>query len=55
MEGMHLITDLLQENDYLIKTDLKGTYFSMPLGKYSLIIKSRPVIMKISTCHYQNL
>ena len=54
MEGMHLITDLLQENDYLIKTDLKGTR-QTDLGKYSLIIKSRPVIMKISTCHYQNL
>ena len=33
MEGMHLIKDLLQEHDFLIKIDLKDAYFGIPLNK----------------------
>ena len=33
MEGMHLIKDLLQEHDFLIKIDLKDAYFDIPLDK----------------------
>ena len=33
MEGMHLIKDLLQEHDFLIKIDLKDAYFGIPLDK----------------------
>ena len=33
MEGMHLIKDLLQENDFLIKIDLRDAYFGIPLDK----------------------
>ena len=35
MEGMHLIKDLLQEHDFLIKIDLKDAYFGIPLDKSS--------------------
>ena len=35
MEGMHLIMDLLQEHNFLIKIDPKDTYFGIPLGKSS--------------------
>ena len=35
MEGMHLIKDLLQENNFLIKIDLKDAYFGIPLDKSS--------------------
>ena len=35
MEGMHLIKDFLQEHDFLIKTDLKDTYFGIPLDESS--------------------
>ena len=35
MEGMHLIKDLLQERDFLIKIDLKDAYFGIPLEKSS--------------------
>ena len=35
MEGMHLIKDLLQEHDFLIKVDLKDAYFGIPLDKSS--------------------
>ena len=35
MEGMYLIKDLLQENDFLIKIDLKDAYFGIPLDKTS--------------------
>ena len=35
MKVMHLIKDLLQENDFLIKIDLKDTYFGTPLDKSS--------------------
>ena len=31
MEGIHLIKDLLQERDWLIKVDLKDAYFSVPI------------------------
>ena len=33
MEGTHLIKDLLQEHDFLIKIDLKDAYFGIPLDK----------------------
>ena len=33
MEGMHLIKDLLQENNFLIKIDLKEAYFGIPKDK----------------------
>ena len=33
MEGMHLIKDLLQEHNILIKIDLKDAYFGIPLDK----------------------
>ena len=33
MEGMHLIQDLLQEHDFLIKIDLKDACFGIPLDK----------------------
>ena len=36
MEGMHLIKDLLQEHDFLIKIDLKDAYFGIPLDKSSI-------------------
>ena len=32
---MHLIKDLLQEHDFLIKIDLKDAYFDIPLDKSS--------------------
>ena len=35
MEGMHLIKDLLQEHDFLIKIDLKDAYFGILLDKSS--------------------
>ena len=35
MEGMHLIKDLLQENDFLIKIDLKYAYIGIPADKSS--------------------
>ena len=35
MEGMHLVKDLLQENNFLIKIDLKDVYFGFPLDKTS--------------------
>ena len=35
MEGMHLINDLLQESVFLIKIDLKDTYFCIALDKSS--------------------
>ena len=35
MEGMHLIKDLLEEHDFLIKIDLKDAYFGIPLDKSS--------------------
>ena len=31
MEGIHLIKDLLQEGDWMIKVDLKDAYFSVPI------------------------
>ena len=35
MERMHLIKDLLQEQDSLMKIDLKDAYFGIPLDKSS--------------------
>ena len=35
MEGTHLIKDLLQKNNFLIRIDLKDTYFGIPLDKSS--------------------
>ena len=35
MEGMHLIKDLLQKHDFLIKIDLKDAYFGILLDKSS--------------------
>ena len=35
MEGMHLIQDLLQEHDFLIKIGLKDACFGIPLDKNS--------------------
>ena len=35
MEGMHLIKDLLQEHNFLIKIDLKDAYFGIPRDKSS--------------------
>ena len=35
MEEMHLIKDLLQEHDFLIKIDLKDAYFGIPVDKNS--------------------
>ena len=34
-KGMHLIEDLLQEHDFLIKIDLKDAYSGIPLDKSS--------------------
>ena len=31
MEGLHLLKDLLKENDYMCKIDLKDVYFCVPL------------------------
>ena len=33
MEGIHLLKDLLQEEDYMIKIDLNDAYFGVPLHK----------------------
>ena len=35
MEGIHLIKEILQEHDFLIKIDLKNAYFGIPLNKKS--------------------
>ena len=35
IQGMHLIKDLLQEHDFLIKIDLKDAYFGISLDKRS--------------------
>ena len=35
MAGMHLIKDLLQEDNFLIKIALKDAYFDIPLDKSS--------------------
>ena len=35
IEGMHLIKDLVQEHNFLIKIDLKDAYFGIPLDKSS--------------------
>ena len=34
-KGMYLIKDLPQENNFLIKIDLKDAYFGIPIGKTS--------------------
>ena len=31
MEGIHLIKDLLQEGDWIIKIDLRDAYFALPI------------------------
>ena len=31
MEGLHVIPDLIQENDWLCKIDLKDAYFAIPV------------------------
>ena len=31
MEGIHLVKDLLQEGDWMVKMDLKDVYFSIPI------------------------
>ena len=31
MEGFHLLKDLVQPNDYMVKVDLKDAYFSVPV------------------------
>ena len=36
MKRMQLIKDLLQEHNFLVKIDLKATYFGIPLNKSSL-------------------
>jgi hypothetical protein len=33
MEGIHLVKDLLQEGDWLIKIDLKDAYFAIPIDQ----------------------
>ena len=33
MEGIHLVKDLLQENDWLVKLDLKDAYFAIPIHR----------------------
>ena len=35
MEGLHCLKYLLQENDFLLKKDLKDAYFSVPLQQCS--------------------
>ena len=35
MEGFHLLKEILEQNDYLCKLDLKVAYFSVPLNKQS--------------------
>ena len=35
MEEMHLTKNFLQGQDFLIKTDLEGAYFGIPLNKSS--------------------
>ena len=35
MEGLHLLKEILEQNDYLCKLDLKVAYFSVPLNKQS--------------------
>ena len=33
MEGLHLLKDLIQPQDYMIKVDLKDAYFSVPVSQ----------------------
>jgi len=33
MEGIHMLRDLLKENDHLVKIDLKDAYFTIPIWK----------------------
>ena len=35
MEGLHCLKDLLRQNDYMRKVDLKDAYYSVPLKKTS--------------------
>ena len=35
METLNNVKDLLKQNDYLVKIDLKDAYFSIPLGQKS--------------------
>jgi hypothetical protein len=32
MEGMHIVRDLLQKNDWMTRIDLKDAYFSIPIN-----------------------
>ena len=36
MEAVHLVKDLLQQNDYMSKTNLKDVYFCIPLHRRAL-------------------
>ena len=31
MEGIHVLKDLLQAGDYMVKVDLKDAYFMVPI------------------------
>ena len=33
MEGLHLLKDLLRQNDFMCKVDLKDAYFCIPLQR----------------------
>jgi hypothetical protein len=33
MEGIHMLRDLLKQDDYLVKIDLKDAYLTVPIWK----------------------
>ena len=39
MEGLNAVKDLLQQNDYMCKIDLKDAYFCIPLHRNSQRLK----------------